>query len=87
MLKSSKRKRSLMSSKLLVDDLIELKFKDIPEEDRPTAKDIALAIGVQEKTLSNYRRNRVDAVRLSTINKICRYLECHPRDLWGWEDE
>lgn len=38
-------------------------------------------IGVSIANLSNLRDNRVVSVRFSTLDKICKSLECQPADI------
>lgn len=38
-------------------------------------------IGVSIANLSNLRNNRVVSVRFSTLDKICKSLECQPADI------
>lgn len=37
--------------------------------------------GVSIANLSNLRNNRVVSVRFSTLDKICKSLECQPADI------
>ena len=44
-------------------------------------KDLAASIGLTEANLSKLRTGRVRAVRFSTLEALCRELDCQPGDL------
>lgn len=46
-----------------------------------TAKALAEHIGLSEQTLSVIRRGKAKGMRLSTLVKICDFLDCQPGDL------
>ena len=46
-----------------------------------TARDLAARIGIAEQNLSLLRSGKVRGVRFSTLEAICRELECQPGDL------
>ena len=45
------------------------------------AKQLAEIIGVSETHLSLFRSGKVRGVRFSTLEKLCRALDCQPGDL------
>jgi putative transcriptional regulator len=45
------------------------------------SKELAEAIGITEQNLSILKTNKAKAIRLSTLEAICRYLECQPGDI------
>ena len=49
------------------------------------SKELAEAIGITESNLSLLKSGRVKGVRFSTLAAICRYLECEPGDLLGYD--
>ncbi len=49
------------------------------------SKELAEAIGITESNLSLLKSGRVKGVRFATLAAICRYLECEPGDLLGYE--
>ncbi|WP_230481306.1 helix-turn-helix domain-containing protein [Sphingomonas sp. Leaf21] len=49
------------------------------------SKDLAEAIGITESNLSLLKSGKVKGVRFSTLAAICRYLECEPGDILGYE--
>lgn len=45
------------------------------------SKELAEAIGLSETNLSLLKQGHVKGVRFSTLEAICRVLECQPGDL------
>jgi len=49
------------------------------------SKELAEAIGITESNLSLLQSGKVKGVRFATLAAICRYLECEPGDILGYE--
>lgn len=45
------------------------------------SKELAEAIDITEQNLSILKTGKAKAIRLSTLNAICRYLQCQPGDI------
>jgi putative transcriptional regulator len=45
------------------------------------SKELAKAIGITEANVSLLKSGKVKGVRFSTLEAICRYLQCQPGDL------
>ena len=45
------------------------------------SKDLAQVIGITEQNLSILKTGKAKAIRISTIQAICRYLDCQPGDI------
>ena len=45
------------------------------------SKQLAEAIGITEQNLSILKTGKAKAVRLTTLNAICKYLQCQPGDI------
>ena len=54
---------------------------------KTTARDLAGRIGISEQNLSLLRSGKVRGVRFSTLEAICRELDCQPGDLLEYEPE
>jgi putative transcriptional regulator len=54
---------------------------------RVRSNELARAIGITESNLSLLKSGKVRGVRFSTLEGICRYLECQPGDLLEYEPE
>jgi len=49
--------------------------------------ELALAIGITPANVSVLKNGRAKAVRFTTLDAICRVLECQPGDILRWEPE
>ena len=45
------------------------------------SKELAEAIGITEQNLSILKTGKAKAIRLSTLDAICHYLQCQPGDI------
>ena len=45
------------------------------------SNELAKAIGITEQNLSILKTGKAKAIRISTLNAICNYLECQPGDI------
>lgn len=45
------------------------------------SKRLAQAIGITEQNLSILKTGKAKAIRLSTLNAICEFLQCQPGDI------
>ncbi|MCD4500778.1 helix-turn-helix domain-containing protein [Chromobacterium vaccinii] len=45
------------------------------------SKDLAHAIGITEQNLSLLKQGKIKGFRFSTLEAICRHLNCQPGDL------
>ncbi len=59
---------------------------DIIRKNNITSKELAEIIGITEANLSILRSNKAKAVRFSTLNKLCRALNCNPGDILKYRD-
>jgi putative transcriptional regulator len=51
------------------------------------SKELANRIGITVQNLSILKRGKARAVRLETLNAICKVLECQPGDILEFQDE
>lgn len=52
-----------------------------------TSLELAQRIGMTQANLSILKTGKAKAVRMSTMNEICRVLECQPGDLFEYVRE
>ena len=52
-----------------------------------TSLELANRIGMTQANLSILKTGRAKAVRMSTMEAICRELNCQPGDLFAYEEE
>ncbi len=50
------------------------------------SKELAEFVGITEQNLSLIKTGKVRGIRLSTLNAICRYLDCQPGDLLEYRE-
>ena len=50
-------------------------------------KDLAAQIGLTEANLSKLKTGKVRAIRFSTLEALCRALDCQPGDLLAYVEE
>ena len=51
-----------------------------------TGKELVNQIGLTEANLSVLRSGKAKAIRFSTLNKICKALNCEPGDILKYEE-
>ncbi|MCM1533747.1 MAG: helix-turn-helix transcriptional regulator [Corallococcus sp.] len=44
-------------------------------------KDLADKIGLTDANLSNIKTGKISAIRFSTLNALCKELDCQPADI------
>lgn len=49
------------------------------------SKELAEAVGITEQNLSILKTGRAKAVRFTTLEAICRVLECQPGDILSYQ--
>jgi putative transcriptional regulator len=54
-------------------------------ERRMSLTDLAAKVDVTLANLSILKTGKAKAIRFSTLNKLCRVLECQPGELLGYE--
>lgn len=45
------------------------------------SNELAQFIGITEQNLSILKTGKAKAIRLTTLDAICRFLDCHPGDI------
>ena len=48
---------------------------------------LAREVGISNVNLSNIKTGKISAIRFSTLDAICRVLDCQPGDLLGYRPE
>ena len=52
-----------------------------------TSLELAQRIGLTQANLSILKTGKAKAIRMSTLNEICRVLECQPGDLLEYKED
>ena len=50
-------------------------------------KDLARKIGLTDANLSNIKTGKISAIRFSTLNALCKELDCQPADILKYESD
>ena len=51
------------------------------------SNELAVRIGITEQNLSILKTGKAKAVRLTTLNAICKALECQPGDILEFRED
>lgn len=65
---------------------IVLHLDRIMVERKISLNDLAERVGINNVNLSKIKNNKVTAVRFSTLEALCRSLECQPGDILKYEE-
>ena len=66
---------------------IMVKLDDLLHDRRMTLTELAERVGMTLANLSILKTGKAKAIRFSTLEAICRELDCQPGDLLGYEEE
>lgn len=66
---------------------IRVKLDHVLLDRRLTLTDLAERIGITIANLSVLKTNKARAIRFSTLDALCRELQCQPSDLLEWTAE
>ena len=66
---------------------ITIKLDDLLHARRMTLTDLALRVDITLANLSILKTGKAKAIRFSTLEAICRELDCQPGDLMGFDGE
>jgi putative transcriptional regulator len=50
------------------------------------SKDLAESVGITEQNLSLIKTGKVKGLRLSTMDAICKFLDCQPGDILEYRE-
>lgn len=64
---------------------IMVKLDDLLHDRRMTLTELAERVGMTLANLSILKTGKAKAIRFSTLEAICRELDCQPGDLLGYE--
>ena len=52
-----------------------------------TVTDLAKNVGISRVNMSNLKAGKVKAIRFSTLEAICKELDCQPGDIIRYEED
>lgn len=67
--------------------MIVLNLKKIMKERGVKLKDLAAKIGLTDANLSNIKTGKISAIRFSTLNALCKELNCQPADILEYVED
>jgi len=67
--------------------MIILNLDKVMKEKGIKLKDLASKIELTEANLSNIKTGKISAIRFSTLNAICRELQCQPADILQYTED
>lgn len=68
-------------------DRILVRLDDLLHERRMTLTQLSERVGLTLANLSILKTGKAKAIRFSTLEAICRELDCQPGDLLGYRSE
>ena len=67
--------------------MITLNLDKVMKQQKVKLKDLALKIGLTDANLSNIKTGKISAIRFSTLNAICKELNCQPADILEYKKD
>lgn len=61
--------------------MIELELKSLMDSRKVSLNDLARRVGITNVNMSRIRTGKVRSLRFSTLDGLCRELECEPGDI------
>lgn len=49
--------------------------------------ELAEKVDITEANLSNFKNNKIKAIKLSTLEKLCEVLQCQPSDILEYREK
>ena len=62
-----------------------LRLDDLMAEKKVTVTELAKAADISRVNMSRLKSGKIKAIRMTTLNAICEYLECEPGDILKFE--
>lgn len=67
--------------------MIVLNLDKVMKERKVKLKDLAVKIGLTDANLSNIKTGKISAIRFSTLNALCKELQCQPADILEYKKD
>ncbi len=64
---------------------VEIKLDEMLRNRGMTSKQLCEKVGITEANMSVLRSGKAKGLRLSTLNRICYFLQCQPGDLLAFD--
>lgn len=66
---------------------IKINLDQVLEDRNMQSVNLAREIGITKANLSILKTGKAKAIRFSTLERICKVLDCQPGDLLSYEEE
>jgi putative transcriptional regulator len=67
--------------------MIILRLDRVMADRKMTLNELAEKVGITNVNLSNIKTGKISAIRFSTLNGICRALDCQPGDILEYVED
>ena len=64
-----------------------LRLDRVMADRKMSLNQLAKEVGISNVNLSNIKTGKISAIRFSTLEAICRVLECQPGDILEYQPE
>lgn len=64
-----------------------LRLDRVMADRKMSLNELSEKVGISNVNLSNLKTGKVKAIRFSTLNAICRVLDCQPGDILEFREE
>lgn len=67
--------------------MIKLKLDILMLEKGISLQELAAKVGITNANMSNIKTGKINAIRFSTLDAICKILECQPGDILKYVED
>lgn len=67
--------------------MIVLRLDRVMADRKMTLNELAEKVGITNVNLSNIKTGKISAIRFSTLNGICKALDCQPGDILEYVED
>ena len=67
--------------------MIKLKLDMVMLEKGISLQELASRVGITNDNMSNIKTGKINAIRFSTLDAICKILDCQPGDILKYVEE
>ena len=67
--------------------MIKLNLDKVMKAKNVKLKDLADRVGLTDANLSNIKTGKISAIRFSTLNALCKELNCQPADILEYVED
>ena len=67
--------------------MIKLRLDRMMLEKEISLQELALKVGITNANMSNIKTGKINAIRFSTLDAICKILNCQPGDILEYVED